>query len=262
MVKVAAGSASSRSPSVHRGGELRRGGAARLRQRACGAVPPRPARLVSRASSVGRALVVLFEVLEPGPGLDRVVDDVAERGPVLALQLGEQRPACLHRLQPFRVDDDRLLRRPHVVRGLLHLGLQQPQPLRERVERRPAVEGGDRGADRVLARTFERGVRGRRALRDGPRRRRATPSPRGDARPRRRRRCRPRRSLRPGTAAGRSRGRASVRRRPAPRVPRRPRVRSRARPATPRARSGPWAPANRSRSARCSTGASSDWCAC
>ena len=50
------------------------------------------------------------------------------------------------------------------MRRLLHLGLQQPQPLAQRVERRAARQRGDRRAERVLARAFELAVRARQRL--------------------------------------------------------------------------------------------------
>ena len=187
------------------GGRLRdvRLGGARGRLRAA----PRVRRAV-RARRAGRA---------PRP---RTPTTSARVGAVLARDLAQQRAARLHVGEPLRIGDDRLGRaRARRARS------RRPRPAARARARSSSANGGRPASAATAApsassrRTFERVVRGRRARRGAPRRRRGAAPPRDEAlvlaRVADRRR---RRSRRAGSAAGRARGRAIVRRRPAARA--------------------------------------------
>ncbi len=147
----------------HRVGQPWRRGSPGLRQRARGLFDVTE-RVAARRVELGGARVVLLELIEASARLARIFDDVAQRGAVLAFELGELRSTVLSILQALRVGDDRLLGRPHVVGRFLDVALEQPEPFGERGERRAPRQRRDRGAERVFARAFELSVRARQCL--------------------------------------------------------------------------------------------------
>ena len=104
--------------------------------------------------------VPVLELGQPFRGLDSVPLHVRERRTVLAHQLAQAGAALLHVGQALRVGDDRLGRRPHLVVELGRFDLQRADAFRDRFERVTPGQRRDCGAERVLGRTLELGVRG------------------------------------------------------------------------------------------------------
>ncbi len=112
------------------------------------------------ALDAGSPGVPVLELGQPFRGLDSVPLHVRERRTVLAHQLAQAGAALLHVGQALRVGNDRLGRRPHLVVELGRFDLQRADAFRDRFERVTPGQRRDCGAERVLGRTLELGVRG------------------------------------------------------------------------------------------------------
>ena len=106
-----------------------------------------------------RARVVAFHLRDAFARVRAVGLHVGERRPVLAHQLAQPGAALLHVGESLRIGDDLLGRDAHVVRDLGGLDLERAQPVGDRGERLAWLDRRDRGAERILRRAFELGVR-------------------------------------------------------------------------------------------------------